>query len=104
MFEVTIREILPDGSRVPLVHDGSEIKIPDLDGLALLGVVSDDGEHTKASISLLNISSANIADMLIQGGETLKTGAMLASVSLLRGRRDAELRSRRKEDATDAAE
>ena len=104
MFEVTIREILPDGSRVPVVRDGSEIKIPDLDGLALLGVVSDDGEHMKAWTSLLSISPVNIGAILRNGDKALMTGAMLASVSLLRGCRDAEPRSRRGEDATDAAE
>lgn len=104
MFEVTIREILPDGSRVPLVHDGSEIKIPDLDGLALLGIISDDGVHSEVCTTLLNISPANIADMLIHGSESLKTGAVLASVSLIRGYKDEELRSRREEDATDATE
>lgn len=104
MFEVTIREILPDGSRVPVVRDGEENKIPDLDGLALLGIISDDGVHSEVCTSLLNISPANIADMLVQGSETLKTGAMLACISLIQGRRDAEPRSRREEDATDAAE
>lgn len=104
MFEVTIREILPDGSRVPLVRDESEVKIPDLDGLALLGIISDDGVHSEVCTSLLNISPANIADMLVNGNETLKTGAVLASVSLIRGCRDEVLRSRREEDATDATE
>lgn len=104
MFEVTIREILPDGSRVPVVRDGKENKIPDLDGLALLGIISDDGVHSEVCTSLLNISPANIADMLVQGSETLKTGAMLASITIINDCQDAALRSCRKEDATDAAE
>lgn len=104
MFEVTIREILPDGSRVPVVRDGEELSVMILDGLALLGVVSEDDVHLEGCTSLLNISPANIGNILRNGDETLKTGAMLASVSILRGCRDAELRSRREEDATDATE
>lgn len=101
MFEVTIREILPDGSRVPLVRDGSEVKIPDLDGLALLGIMSDDGHHSEICNTLLNISPANIGDILINGGETLRLGAHLA---VLCGRKSRTTEpAERKESATDAA-
>lgn len=102
MFEVTIREILPDGSRVPLVRDGSEVKIPDLDGLALLGIVSDDGRHSEVCNTLLNISPANIGDILINGDETLRLGAHLAVLCSRKSRTTEP--AERKESATDAAE
>ena len=102
MFEVTIREILPDGSRVPVIRDGKEIPVQELDGLALLGIVSDDGVHSEICNTLLNISPANIGDILINGNETLRLGAPLA---VLCGRKSRTTKpAERKESATDAAE
>lgn len=104
MFEVTIREILPDGSRVPVVHDGSEIKIPDLDGLALLGVEKDSGTEFDSCALMLNISASDISRIIKDKNRTLRSGAMLASISVINDCLDAALRRCMKEDATDAAE
>ena len=96
MFEVTIREILPDGSRVPVIRDGEEIPVQELDGLALLGVEKDSDTEIDACTTMLNISASNIANIIKCGNRTLRSGAMLASIFTINDSRE--------EDATDAAE
>lgn len=64
MFEVTIREILPDGSRVPVVRDGKELPVLEIDGLALLAVEKDYGSCIEAFTTLLNISERDIESIL----------------------------------------
>ena len=104
MFEVTISEILPDGSRVPVIRDGKEIPVQELDGLALLGVEKDSDTEFDACTTTLNISASNIAGIIKDGNRTLRTGAMLASISIINDCQDAALRSCREESATDATE
>lgn len=98
MFEVTIREILPDGSRVPVIRDGKELPVFELDGLALLAVEKDYGSSIEAFVTLLNISEKDIKTIIVSADcKALTTSALRAANVLLKA-------ALTKEDEQDAAE
>lgn len=91
MFEVTIREILPDGSRVPVVRDGKEFPDVKLEGFALLGIEHSTDEVEDACTISLNIGQASLARMLSDGDCRFRASALMAAIRIMAEHKEGDV-------------